>query len=257
MKPTSNDILPQPFAWIKIPEGRVTLITDESRPDNYIPKGESGKAFIVPMFEIAKYPVTNAQFNLFIEAGGYDEKSWWTESGWIYRQKYNWTLPRSWDDPDFLGDDKPVAGVSWYESVAFCLWLSHTTGEAIMLPFEGQWQRAAQGDNGFIYPWGNDWNADLCNHDVDGVGINKTTPVHQYEGKGDSPFGVVDMAGNVNEWCFTSYFTGHHDINATDERVERGGAWLSWRQEFLRANFRMFVDPATRFNAMGFRLARF
>jgi len=183
---TSLDLMPKPFAWIDIPN-----------------KG----------YSIAKYPVTNAQFAEFIKAGGYEIEKWWTEEGWQkrlegwhYQDKTwqasgtSWTQPRYWDDKKLNGAMQPVVGVSWFEAVAFCLWLSDATGENIMLPTEDQWQYAAQGDDGRTYPWGNEWNRDLCNNNVDKKGIGKTTPVTQYEGKGDSPFGVVDMSGNVWEW---------------------------------------------------------
>ncbi|MDX2074823.1 MAG: SUMF1/EgtB/PvdO family nonheme iron enzyme, partial [bacterium] len=213
------DILPQPFDLITIPKGNVTLITEDTWADNYVPKGKAGTTFTVPEFQIAKYPATNAQFRLFIEAGGYKTDKWWTQAGIAQRNSDKWTQPRYWDDDKWNGADQPVVGVSWYEAVAFCLWLSETTGEKIMLPTEQGWQRAAQGDKGLIYPWGNDWNGNLCNNNVDGKGIGKTTPVRHYEGKGDSPFGVVDMAGNVWEWCSTAYKTGVEDLEGTDVRV--------------------------------------
>jgi formylglycine-generating enzyme required for sulfatase activity len=178
----------------------------------------------VPAFCIAKYPITNAQFAQFIEAGGYAERQWWTDSGLRLRESKNWTEPRYWQDDKWNGADQPVVGVSWYEAVAFCRWLSDATGEAITLPTEQQWQRAAQGDDGREYPWGNTWDKSRCNTDESGIG--KTTPVTQYAGKGDSPFGVVDMAGNVWEWCLTDYATGAVDVAADAEpRVLRGGAW--------------------------------
>ena len=129
-KPSAKDILPAPFAWIEIP----------------------GKNYA-----LAKYPLTNAQYAPFIKAGGYKNKQWWTEAGWQTCQKEKWIEPRYWQDKDFNGADQPVVGVSWYEAVAYCLWLSEQTGQKIMLPTEEQWQYAAQGDDGREYPWGNEW----------------------------------------------------------------------------------------------------
>ncbi len=249
---SSLDLLPKPFVWIPIPEGKVMLITEDDWSDNYVPKGKSGATFTVPAFKMAKYPCTNAQFKLFIDAGGYAEKRWWTDDGWAQRKKENWTQPRYWDDSEWNGADYPVVGVSWYEAVAFCLWLSEITGEKIMLPTEQQWQRTAQGDNGLIYPWGNEWDGSRCNNNV-GRGIGKTTPVTYYEGKGDSPFGVVDMAGNVWEWCSTMYNTGRDNLKGTDVRVLRGGSWVN--ADSFRAVDRDWFNPHNWGSNYGFRFA--
>lgn len=173
----SHQLLPAPFAWIDIP----------------------GKGY-----SIAKYPITNAQFAKFIEAGGYKQQKWWTQVGWQQRQKDGWTEPRFWQDSKYSkwNDAKhPVIGVSWYEVVAFCLWLSEVTGENIMLPTEDQWQYAVQGDDLRTYPWGNEWDGNKCNNSVRPCSSGMVTSVRKYEGIGDSPFGVVDMAGNLREWC--------------------------------------------------------
>jgi formylglycine-generating enzyme required for sulfatase activity len=227
---SSPQLLPAPFAWIEIPK-----------------KG----------YSIAKYPTTNAQFVKFIEAGGYNTQRWWTKAGWTQRESDKWTQPRYWNDSKWNGAEQPVVGVSWYESVAFCLWLSDVTGEKIMLPTEEQWQYAAQGDDGRAYPWGNQWNRDLCNNNVDKKGIGKTTPVRQYEGKGDSPFGVVDMAGNVWEWCLTDYENKTNDINNyATYRVLRGGSWYLNNAGYFRCGNRSWNNPHLRNNYWGYRVSR-
>lgn len=268
---SSVDILPAPFAWIEIPAGKVTLITEDSWADNYIPKGKKGTTFDIPTFAIAKYPVTNAQFALFIEAGGYQQSRWWTETGWEARaQGWAWTgsewkatgtawvEPRYWQDSKWNLANHPVVGVSWYEAVAYCQWLSETTGERIMLPTEQQWQRAAQGDDGRIYPWSKDWDCQRCNNSVKPCDSNQTTPVTAYEGKpkGDSPFGVVDMAGNVWEWCSTAYESGSEDLNRTDVRLLRGGSWVNFDSYVFRVGYRNWYDPHDWSDFRGFRLAR-
>lgn len=185
-RPTSLALLPKPFAWMPITAGQVTL-----EAGGYIPKG--GKTFSVAAFPIAKYPVTNAQFGKFCDVRGYDQQEWWTSEGWQIREKEGWAEPRYWQDTQWNKNDHPVVGVSWYEAVAFCHWLSDKTGENITLPTEQQWQRAAQGDTNRVYPWGDEFDQSRCN-----VGASGTTAVTHYEGsdKGDSPFGVVDMSGN-------------------------------------------------------------
>lgn len=254
-KPSSLDLLPQPFAWITIPAGEVTLVAG-----GYLDKPST---FTVPAFEIAKYPITNAQYQLFIDAGGYAEKRWWTEAGWqskldgwLYEDDWRktgkaWTKPRLWDDTQWNGTDYPVIGVSWYESVAFCHWLSETTGESIMLPTDQQWQHAAQGGAGRRYPWGNEWDKTRCNNSS--LQLGKTTPVTQFKGLGDSLHGVVDMCGNAWEWTRTSYKTGKDDLNGTDTRVLRGGSYLLGSN--LYCTIRSGYNPNND-GLNGFRLVR-
>jgi len=240
------DLLPQPFEWRPIWKGEVTI-----EKGGYLDKDTN---FTVPAFEMAKYPVTNAQFKLFIDAGGYHEKRWWTDDGWAQCQQENWTQPGSWDNSTGNGAYYPVIGVSWYEAVAFCLWLSETTGENIMLPTEQQWQRAAQDYNKMIYPWGNMWDASRCNNNVGGKGIGRTTPVTEYEGTGDSPFGVTDMSGNVWEWCLTAYETGKTDLQGTDIRVVRGGSWYDNSSDNFRVVYRHSYTPDMSSVLRGFRI---
>jgi len=247
--PSSLDLMPAPFAWVDIPVGQVTL---EAKDGYY----GGGQTFNVDAFQIAKYPVTNAQFAKFIDAGGYENRQWWTDAGWDYCQNENLVQPRFWTEAEWNGAAYPVVGVSWYESVAFCLWLSEVTGEKIMLPSEVQWQRAAQGDDGREYPWGNDWDKTRCNNNVGNKGTGKTTPVTDYEGKGDSPYGVVDMSGNVWEWCLTQFENGSQDLNSNNSRVLRGGSWYYDVTDVFRVAFRSGFIPNARLNGWGFRVSR-
>ncbi len=255
-KPRSIDLLPAPFAWIEIPGGRGTLKTDEKNVTLPIP---------TETYWIGKYPVTNAQFAQFIEAGGYENDTWWTEAGWKAREEgwhyadgksrpsgKPWTQPRYWQNSKWNGDEYPVVGVSWYEAVAFCLWLSDATGEHVMLPTEQQWQRAAQGDTGWDYPYGNKFDATKSN--THKSGITRTTPVTNYEGKGDSPFGVVDMSGNVWEWCATDWDSGSQDVHSVaTRRVLRGGSWVDPVSN-ARCVSRYISIPHLRVDYRGFRV---
>ncbi len=237
-------LLPAPFEMIPIPAGKVTL--------------ETGKTFDVPAFRIARYPVTNAHYRPFVAGGEYSEQRWWTTDGWAARQAGRWTQPRFWDDAKWNQDDHPVVGVSWYEAVAYCRWLSAQTGAQIALPTEQMWQRAAQGDKGWTYPWGNKWDGARCNNSVGEYNSDGTTPVTQYAGKdkGDSPFGVSDMAGNVWEWCITDYNTGNQDVNKrASVRVLRGGAWYFNLAVNFAAADRVRYSPDIRNFDVGFRFA--
>jgi len=236
---SAKDILPPPFEWIEIPSGNVII--------------EKRGASKVPAFAIAKYPVTNGQYAKFIEAGGYQDRQWWTTAGWKTRKQKGWTEPRYWGHEKFNGVEQPVVGVSWYEAVAFCQWLSNLSGEAITLPTEQQWQRAAQGDDGRPYPWGNHFDETRCNNSVDARKRDRTTPVCNYERLDDSPFGVVDMAGNVQEWCLTAYESDSALLDGTDSRIVRGGSWVMARPILFRAPSRFCGEPFFYSDALGFR----
>ena len=91
-----------------------------------------------------------------------------------------------------------MANVSWYDVVTYCRWLSKVTGKPYRLPSEAEWEKAARGSEGWIYPWGNEWDEKLCNSLEGGKG--GTSPVGMYSPAGDSPYDCADMAGNVWEW---------------------------------------------------------
>jgi formylglycine-generating enzyme required for sulfatase activity len=247
-----TDILPSPFEWIEIPEGTVTLVptTNVDKEKSYL---KQDTVFTVPAFAIAKYPVTNAQFAKFIEAGGYREEKWWMSTpSWMVHKKV-WTEPRYWGNALFNGPEQPVVGVSWYESTSFCTWLSALTGENISLPTEQQWQRAAQGDDGRLYPWGNEEpNDQLCNWKNSN---GRTTPVTHYP-LGASPFGVMDMAGNVWEWCLTDYMSGGLVHDGRGLPLIRGGAFFVSFSSHLRVVHRDSEYPDSRASVLGFRLVR-
>lgn len=238
----------KPFDWIEIPGRRGTMKTNEDNVTLSIP---------TERYWIAKYPVTNAQFHQFMDANGYYNEHWWTAVGWKVREREHYMEPRYWNNSEFNGDTQPVVGVSWFEAIAFCSWLSEVTGETIMLPTEAQWQYAAQGDDNRVYPWGNEWDCERCNNSVIPCGSTVTTPVTQYEGKGNSPFGVVDMAGNVWEWCLTDYVSGENDVSiSTTRRVLRGGSWRNGVTDFFRCFNRADWNPHFEDLTNGFRISR-
>jgi formylglycine-generating enzyme required for sulfatase activity len=233
---TSEEILPQPFAWIEIPE-----LTGETTPN-------------MPGFAVAKYPLTNAQFALFIEANGYSERQWWQniDPGWEAKNRVGWKEPQFWQRNKLNKHDHPVVGVSWYEAVAFCQWLSDFSGEPISLLTQQQWQFAAQGNNKRrLYPWGWAFDKNRCNFNT-----SATTPVTQYESTGKSPLGVVDMSGNVQEWCLTKFDTGGNELTSTDRRVVCGGSFNSTDERELRVDYSKGYDPLSRINSQGFRITR-
>jgi formylglycine-generating enzyme required for sulfatase activity len=114
--------------------------------------------------------------------------------------------------------------VTWYDALAYCEWLSGVTGNHITLPSEAEWEKAARGDKDKrAYPWGNTFDSSKCNSRE--LGLGTTTPVGIFL-EGASPYGVLDMSGNVWEWTRTNYGIKKDDLESTDTRVFRGGSFL-------------------------------
>jgi iron(II)-dependent oxidoreductase len=154
------------------------------------------QVFLDP-FWIDIYPVTNARFRRFLEAGGYDDPAWWTPEGWACRCQSNLRQPLQWNQPGWDGPDQPVAGVCWYEADAYARWAGRR------LPTDAEWEKAARGTDGRRYPWGNHWpTAALANFNGN---VGRTTPVGLFR-DGISPYGCLDMAGNVNNWASDWYW---------------------------------------------------
>ena len=224
------------IAWIDIPGGRIKL-------------EEIDHVFEVKPFRMAKYPVTNAQFEAFIKAeDGYGNDKWWEGI-----QRSEEASVASWQEANL-----PRETVSWYEAVAFCQWLSHRTESKIRLPTEWEWQQAASGgDPTREYPWRDEWDTSRGNSTESR--LNRTTVVGMYP-RGATEQGVLDMAGNLWEWCLNKY----EDPMAPESlridesntgRVLRGGSWGNGPGT-LRASHRNWNFADTRDYYIGFRLAQ-
>lgn len=190
-------------------------------------------------YEIADAPVTNAEYTAFIPRG-YRERAHWSDEGWEFLQRTRIECPRFWGDPEwaqFLDPEQPVVGVSFHEAEAFARFMG------ARLPTEVEWERAARGDDGRLYPWGDEWRADFAAHRG---GPRNTARVRAFPGN-RSPFGLFDCAGNVWEWCADRFGEG--------DRSARGGAW-SAPPEQLRCASRNGWPAEARFSHIGFRLAR-
>jgi formylglycine-generating enzyme required for sulfatase activity len=196
----------------------------------------------VPQFHIGRYPVTNRQYQAFVQAAG--------------RQ-----APRHWKAGEipWPKDNHPVVMVSWEDAVAFCEWLSRETKQPFRLPNEAEREKAARGTDGRIYPWGDDPpDKERCNF---GRYVGDTTTIGRYSPQGDSPYGCADMAGNVWEWCQSLYEpypyqadNGREELQAQGRRVLRGGAFID-SEWFVRCAFRFRDDPNMWNNKVGFRVA--
>jgi formylglycine-generating enzyme required for sulfatase activity len=211
-------------------------------------------------YSVGRFPVTVGQYRAFVLAGGYQQRSYWTGTGWAWRRAHDRAQPDLWEEKRWTAEDRlPVVGTSWYEAHAFCRWLAEATGRGYRLPTEAEWEKAARGTGGSLFPWGDAFDAGHCN--ARPAGIGQTTPVGQYS-PANSPYGCADMAGNVSEWTaseFKSYpysaTDGRDDPEGESERVTRGG---SWHSPILRVRTvsRGMNDPFFTDNDLGFRCAR-
>ncbi len=198
-------------------------------------------------FYMARYPVTNAQYEKFAPAHRSKRMPW-------------------------ANDAHPVVFVNYEEAAAFCEWLRAKENRKYRLSTEAEWEYAARGEDHRIYPWGNALNAGNLANFADARtkfawrdpavddGFAESSPIGRYP-RGASPFGIEDMAGNVFEWCFdwVEEYKGREVVNPrgtkmAQRRIIRGGSWRSMRAS-LRASARNSNIPTAFANDLGFRIA--
>lgn len=180
--------------------------------------GVGGEKLELPGFWIGKTPVTNVEYARFVNSTKYE-------------------LPKHWNEkyPNDEILEHPVTCVSWYDAMAYAEWAG------LRLPTEQEWEKAARGSGGEEYPWGK-WERGRSNTKENGVGA--TTPVGQYSPDGDSPYGCVDMAGNVLEWTASV---------EEKYRILRGGAY-NHNRELAHSTFRIRHKPSYQHKNIGFRV---
>lgn len=252
--------------FVRIPEGEF-IIGSELGLDRYAQEDEMPQHSLrITDYFIMRYPVTNAQYQQFVAAT-------------------NHRLPLYWKDGQFPAAkaNHPVVGVSYHDALAYCKWAAEVTRLPIRLPSEPEWEKAARGQDGQIFPWGNAWESGRCNSSE--AHLNGTSPVGQFSPVGDSPYGVGDMGGNVQEWVSSLYGPYPYDptdgreaivyatdVNsllpkihetgctsmiqsleaALDKSMLRGGSWREARQR-SRCAYRSWAAPMHRSDDTGFR----
>jgi len=191
----------------------------------------------VSAFAMAVLPVTNADYARFLAATGHE-------------------APRFWDDARFNAPEQPVVGLSWFDAVAYCAWLSEATGRAWRLPTEAEREKAMRGGvEGQRYPWGDD-------EGPDGGRFAQEAP---FSAGLSAPngYGLYDIGYNVHEWCSDWYDAGYYAVSPEVDpqgppggtrRASRGGAWRH-QVKVCRNGARSSLDPAFRYNDYGFRVA--
>lgn len=229
--------LPPPVTdiMVEIPAGPFTMGSDEGDPED-APAHEVD----LPAFEIDKFEVTNADFDAFSKQTGYA----------TFAEKQG---TRNWRDEWDVGEDNhAVVIVTWEDAQAYCEWLGKR------LPTEAEWEKAARGEDGRRFPWGNEWDPQKGN--VKERGLRSTAAVGSF-GAGTSPYGVEDMVGNVWEWT-ADWYQAYPGNTAEDPyygeqfRVTRGGGWFDEEPQATAFN-RNAADPTKTANDdLGFRCAR-
>jgi formylglycine-generating enzyme required for sulfatase activity len=190
---------------------------DPGAAENELPQHE----VFVSTFQIAMYPVTVAEYMCAVEAGAVSvpQQGFHAHMTWQDQQRH---------------PDHPVMCITWQEARAYAAWLAIVTRQPWRLPTEVEWEKAARGTDGRIYPWGNEWDKARANTKESGPAT--TTPVGGYAREQDaSPYGAHDMAGNVWEWASSIYHESlpyrrdlaENDTDTTSARVMRGGSWFA------------------------------
>jgi len=219
---------------VLIPAGEFTMGIDGGDPEDGPAHGVN-----LPAYEIDKFEVANDDFARFVAETGYATDA--EKSGGQSWQKY----------AEGKGNH-PVVKATWNDAVAFCQWAGKR------LPTEAEWEKAARGDDGRTYPWGDNFDGSLAN--VKATGLRGTTAVGSFPA-GASPYGLEDVGGNVWEW--TADWFQAYPGNATPNqyfgerfRVTRGGAWFEEPPQVATHN-RNAADPdITANDDLGFRCAR-
>lgn len=249
----------KPPIMIKIPAGSFLMGTSEENikqlqlkesswayewyDNNLFAAEQPQHRVTLPAFEIAQYPVTNAEYNTFTWDSGH-------------------RLPKGWKGFSHLDDmaDHPVVGVSLLDVRAYIEWLNQKTGLIFRLPTEAEWERAARGTDGRIFPWGNTFDPWRCNT-AESV-KRSTTPVGAYSPGGDSICGAADMVGNVWEWTdspFVPYPYQKENLQREQKKnvryVIRGGAWY-YSRRLARCTAREGMMEFHHSHSLGFRLAK-
>ena len=215
-------------------------------------------------FYIGKYEVTNGEWKKFQADPLYDDPKIWPASRPVPRdQSPYWTQPQNHGGATPDSDNYPVIGVNWDAATAYCKWVSIKTGKTYRLPTEAEWEKAARGTDQRRFPWGNTINPTYANY-TGSQRFDTVRPVGFFP-TGASPYGAMDMAGNLMEWCQDWYSRNYYEVSPKKNppgpaqgayRVLRGGSFFFEGQD-LRTYARSGAWASFQaFRMVGFRAAR-
>lgn len=266
--------------WIEFRKAQSwTYSTEETQ--KWIPLLMPQHSVFLSKFNIAKFPITNQEFRIFWQNGGYEEERWWNPAGiaWLNRstedeekmslekwqRRNDRTEPAFWNDPKLSIPNRPIVGVTWFEAMAYCTWLSEQLqlsgelpyGYVVRLPTEAEWEKAARGTDGRLWPWGNEWKDGYTNTNeanwltTSSVGVFYADVSH---------YGAFDLVGNIREWCHSLLAEypynprdGRENIDTDGRRVARGGYWVRGRYSTRCAYRRRYLQDVHH-DGLGFRV---
>ena len=236
------------------------VLKDWKHKEEELEREQPAHLLELPEYLIGKYPVTNREFRHFVKENlsAAPNNPSASPSGWIGAE-----FPS-------LKRNHPVVNVTWDQVVAYCRWLSTKTGKPYRLPTEAEWEKAARGPEGRIYPWGDVYDPleNVFDHKFvnvfKGVMESRTSPVGQFSPQGDSPYGCADMAGNVWDWTSSllkpyPYRSddGREDLQSREYRVQRGGSYgamFDLHLRYIRCAARGYAWPDHFAEDRGFRV---
>jgi formylglycine-generating enzyme required for sulfatase activity len=228
--------------FVRVPAGKFLMGSDTFKDPDARKDEKPQHTIYLSEYLIGQVPVTNRQYRVFLQDSQHHPPLYWQ----------NGAIP--------LGkENHPVVNVNWQDAVAFCGWLSRLIGMKVRLPSEAEWEKAARGVDGRLFPWGNQ----PPGTDLAIFNQNDTNPVGEYL-KGMSPYGAMDMSGNVLEWVNDFYSKNYYQVSPTanppgpvwgEYRVLKGGSFDS-HADLIRPAGRFWGMPLdSALNSHGFRCA--
>lgn len=235
----------------RIPSGFVRL------GSRFHPRENPPRAVRILEFQMAHVPVTVSQYEVFLQSGAANEPKWWSDAGWQWRQgksegwgRVDRAVPNAWKQ-QLNRSDHPVTGVTWFEAEAYCRWIASAKQMDVRLPDEAEWERAARGDDTRPFPWGEEFDEQRTNtlESQEGTTLPASRMISDI-----SPFGIYEMAGNVQQWTKTVYTPlPGETYSSPDLRVARGGSFNDTAFG-ARTSYRRAYPPGYFYPFLGFRV---
>lgn len=244
--------------WVNVPSGGFIMGSNQSEDEFALNSELPQKKIEIRGFHISRFPITYSQYEAFVAEHGYKQNKYWTSAGWEWKNER--LYPDSgWNDSRWHISNHPMIGVTWYEAIAFCNWLTEKLGFRVRLPSELEWEKAARGTSSRIYPYENEFDPLKGNYLPTGIG--RTTAVGIFS-SGKSMYGALDMSGNVWEWCQNAWpwnYSANFDeilnnAEGTSNRALRGGGYAN-NLALVRVSSRFGNKPDFKLDDLGFRIA--